>query len=100
MFTYCETGKEKKLIFREKDGFLEIETVNQVDLEVNSYTRKGISSRNRILSKLNYGKEYKLHDSIATGYEKETNRYTVTAKIRGSILQTADIDYFESNTIL
>lgn len=91
MFTYCEIEKEKKLIFREDGAFLAIETVNGVDLEVKSYTRKGLSSRNRILSKLNYGKSYKLHDSIRTHYEKEDNRYTTTAEIRGSILTMGDV---------
>jgi hypothetical protein len=62
--------------------FLVIKTENFVDNEMGSYTQKGISSRNKIVSKLNYGSEYRWHNSILTDYNEETNTFIVETKIK------------------
>jgi hypothetical protein len=64
MLTYASLDKEIIFMFGNAEKFLYIQTANFVDKEMVSYSKKGLDSRNRILSKINYGEEYNQKRSI------------------------------------
>lgn len=89
MFTYADIKCDKRIRFltkkEDRKDYLMIETCNSVDHKAGSYTRKGIASRNRIISKLNYGSEYKWHNSIVTAYEEDKNEFCVQIKMNAEL---------------
>lgn len=86
MFTYSNLNKEVAFIFSNIEKFLCIQATNFVDKEMISYTKQGLDSRNRILSKINYGEEYNQKKSIVTVHKDGI--FELKAFIKKNILLT------------
>lgn len=85
MFTYTDISDDMnvKFVTRCIGGtfYFIIETRNKVDYKIKRNGRKGLASRNRILSKINYGQDYKWCDSILKEYSEDELECMVTARI-------------------
>ena len=90
IFTYADISYEINICFStdisNDHSYLIIRTENKVDYKIRSNSRKGISSRNRILSKINYGRDYKWHDSLLKEYSEDKTECIVTARICADLL--------------
>lgn len=88
-FTYSDITADCEMQFdTEKNDnclYFTISTKNKVNYSIRSNGRKGLDSRNRILNKLNYGKDYKWHNSIIKEYLYENTVCSVTANIKASL---------------
>ena len=90
MFTYTDISDDMYLKFSvntiSTGNYFVIETKNKVDYDISSNGKKGLSSRNKILSKINYGQDYKWHDSILKEYSEDKMECVVIARICSELL--------------
>lgn len=89
MFTYSDIEYDMNLYFDyEKDidsNYLIIKTENHVNDNIMSNGKKGLSSRNRILSKINYKNEYRWRNSISKDYINDNTDCIVTSRIKSDL---------------
>ena len=89
MFSYADIRYDMNIFFQfEKNNgssYFIIKTKNKVDYGIKSNGRKGLSSRNRVLSKINYGRNYRWYESIIKEYVKDNTECIVTARICANI---------------
>ena len=90
MLTYADISDDMNVRFAShdngSDSYLTIETRNKVDYRIKSNSGKGLAARNRILSKINYGEEYKWRESILKEYSNDNSECTVTVRIATNVL--------------
>lgn len=89
MYTYADFNNDMKLnLFTETylgEKYYVIRTENVIDKSIPSNGQEGLSSRNRILSKINFGKEYRFKDSIRKEYINDETECVVTAKFKSEL---------------
>lgn len=89
MFTYADINHDMKFILdfmdMDDDTYFVVRTENFVDEGVKSNTKKGLSARNRILGKLNFGSGYRWKNSILKEYRENNTQCTVSARIKSDL---------------
>ena len=89
MFTYADINHDMKFILdfmdMDDDTYFVVKTENFVDEGVKSNTKKGLSARNRILGKLNFGSGYRWKNSILKEYRENNTQCTVSARIKSDL---------------
>lgn len=89
MFTYADINRDMRFrldfITMDDDMYFIVRTENFVDEGVKSNTKKGLSARNRILGKLNFGSEYRWKNSILKEYKENNTKCIVSARIKSDL---------------
>lgn len=89
MFTYADINHDMTFILdfiaMDNDMYFVVKTENFVDEEVKSNTKKGLSARNRILGKLNFGSGYRWKNSILKEYRENNTQCIVSARIKSDL---------------
>lgn len=89
MFTYADISYKMKFTLEykrdKKCNYYIIETENVIDNNISSNTKRGLVAKNRLLSKINYGKDYLWNDSLIKLYRENGNVFLVKARIKGEV---------------
>ena len=89
MFTYGDIAYEMLLtldvVTMDDDTYFIVKTENNVDERIKSNTKKGLSARNRILGKLNFGNEYRWKNSILKEYRENNMKCVVSTRIKADL---------------
>lgn len=89
MFTYGDITQEMLLtldvVTMDDATYFIVKTENIVDERIKSNTKKGLSARNRILGKLNFGSEYRWKNSILKEYKENNMKCVVSARIKADL---------------
>lgn len=89
MLTYADINYDMTFILdfivMDGDMYFVVRTENFVDEGVKSNTKKGLSARNRILGKLNFGSGYRWKNSILKEYRENNTQCIVSARIKSDL---------------
>jgi|GEM_PF-5942686 hypothetical protein len=89
MFTYADINYDMNFFLKYEKGvkynYFVVKTENVVDKNISSNTKRGLDSKNRILSKINYGKDYLWKNSVIKTYRGNNTICSVKARIKDSV---------------
>ena len=91
MFTYADVNYDMNIILEyendESSNYFVVKTDNVIDKNIASNTKRGLDSKNRILSKINYGKDYLWKNSVIKSYRENNTICVVKARIKDSVFK-------------
>ena len=92
MFTYADVNYDMNIILEyendESSNYFVVKTDNVIDKNIASNTKRGLDSKNRILSKINFGKDYLWKNSVIKSYRENNTICVVKARIKDSVFKS------------